>query len=242
MHDRIKQSIQIKWFPPSWFQIKSRKHIIYVDPAYLRTNYTHYPKRIEYSKWPDPIDGLPEELEKADIILITHHHKDHCKQVTINRLRNDRTKVLATKQCTKELGQDVTVVEAGMEIMIDNIKVRTTEAYNKKKGKAKLMHKRGVGVGYVITIEDKTIYHAGDTDLVPELEHLKNIDVALLPIGERGFTMGLSDAVKAAKKINPRVVIPMHRFESDVNEYKKMVESETYIKVESLDIGETYQL
>ena len=237
----MKHSIEIKWFPPSWFQITTGNHTIYIDPAYLRTNFAHYSKRIEYSKWPDPIDGLPEKLEKADIILISHHHKDHCKQVTVNRLRNVKTKVLATKQCTKELGKDVTVVKPGMEIEIGNVKVKTTEAYNENKGK-KIMHKKGVGVGYVISIEGKTIYHAGDTDLIPEMEHLGNIDVALLPIGGRDFTMGLSDAVKAAKILNPRVVIPMHRFEYDVKEYKKIVESETSIKVGPLDIGETYQL
>ena len=75
----------IKWFPPSWVQVKAKKRVIYIDPAYLSTNFAHYPKRIEYSKWPDPIDGLPEELERGDIILITHHHKDHCKKVTVNR-------------------------------------------------------------------------------------------------------------------------------------------------------------
>ena len=83
----MKIPIYIKWFPPSWFQIKAGNHIIYIDPAYLKTNFAHYPKKIEYSKWPDPIDGLPEELEKGDIILITHHHKDHCKSVTVNRLK-----------------------------------------------------------------------------------------------------------------------------------------------------------
>lgn len=243
IHERMKQSIEIKWFPPSWFQIKSRNHIIYIDPAYQRTNFAHYPKRIEYSKWPDPIDGLPEKLEKADIILITHHHRDHCKQVTVNRIRDEKTKVLATKQCTKELGKDVTVVKPGMEIEICNIKIKTTEAYNiENEKRSRLMHKKGVGVGYVITIEDKTIYHAGDTDLIPEIEHLENIDVAFLPIGGREFTMGLSDAVKASKAINPKVIIPMHRFEFDPKEYKKVVESKTSIKVEALDIGETYQL
>lgn len=239
----MTQTIHIKWFPPSWVQIKTGSHVIYIDPAYLRTNFADYPKTIEYSRWPDPIDGLPEELEKADIILVTHHHKDHCKQVTVNRLRNDNTKILAPKQCTKELGNGVTVVKPGMEIEIGNVKVRTTEAYNEEnKGKTKLMHKRGVGVGYVITVEGKTIYHAGDTDLIPEMEHLENIDVALLPIGGRDFTMGLTDAVTAVKKINPKVVVPMHRFESDVKEYKKIIESETSIKVKPLDIGKTLQL
>lgn len=239
----MKQSINIKWFPPSWVQIKAGSHVIYIDPAYLRTNFTHYPKTIEYSKWPDPIDGLPEELEKADIILVTHHHKDHCKKVTVSRLKKKNTIILATIQCSKELGGEITVVKPGMEIEIDNIKIRTIDAYNEKnEEKAKLMHKKGIGVGYVITIEDKTVYHAGDTDLIPEVEHLRNIDVALLPIGGRDFTMELTDAVNAAKKINPKVVIPIHRFESSAKAYKKMVEGETSVRVAPLDIGETYQL
>jgi len=235
--------IDIKWFPPSWFQIKAGSHIIYIDPAYLKTNFAHYPKRIEYSKWPDPIDGLPEELEKGDIILITHHHKDHCKKVTVNRLKKEKTKILATKQCSKELGKGFTVVKPGMEIEINNIRVKTVEAYNDKRdGKVKIMHRKGIGVGYVITVEGKTIYHAGDTDLIPEMEYIKNVDVALLPIGGRDFTMGLLEAIQAAKRINPKVIIPMHRFESNPEEYKKLVEKKADIKVEPLGIGETYRL
>ena len=236
-------TIQLKWFPPSWFQIKAGNKIIYIDPAYLRTNFAHYPKRIEYSRWPDPIDGLPEELEKGDLILITHHHKDHCKGVTVNRLKGEGTTIIATKQCVKELGKNITTVKPGMEIEVDEIKIRTVEAYNEKQeSKTKLMHKKGIGVGYLITIEGKTIYHAGDTDLIPEMGGIENIDVALLPIGGRDFTMDIFKAVQAAKKINPKVIIPMHRFESNPQGYKERVEKETPIKVEPLNIGEVYQL
>ena len=91
-------------------------------------------------------------------------------------------------------------------------------------------------------VEGRTIYHADDTNLIPEMEHIVNIDVALLPIGDRDFTMGLADAVKAAKIINPKVIIPMHCFESDPEEYKNLVEKETSIEVKPLGIGETYQL
>lgn len=73
-------AIAIKWFPPSWVQIKAGKKIIYIDPAYLRTYFTKHPQKIEFSKWPDPIDGLPEKLVKADMILLTHDHADHCKK------------------------------------------------------------------------------------------------------------------------------------------------------------------
>ncbi|MFV9677345.1 MAG: MBL fold metallo-hydrolase [Methanosarcinales archaeon] len=87
-------TVSIKWFPPSWFQIKTKDKIMYIDPAWMRTYFTKYPKKIEYSRWPDPIDGLPEELEKADVILLTHHHKDHCKSVTVNRLKDADTPIL----------------------------------------------------------------------------------------------------------------------------------------------------
>ena len=233
----------IKWFPPSWFQIKTQRHIIYIDPAYLSTNFARYPKKIEYSKWPDPIDGLPEELEKGNTILITHHHKDHCKRVTVDRLKKDETKILATKLCMKELGKEITLVKPGMKIQLDNIEVETVEAYNvNKPEKTKIAHKKGNGVGYVLTVEGKRIYHAGDTDLISEMNLIKNIDIAMLPIGDRNFTMGVLEALQAAKLINPKIIIPMHCFDSDPMEYKKLVEKDTSTKVELLQIGAAYQL
>ena len=233
----------IKWFPPSWFQIKSQRHIIYIDPAYLSTNFARYPKKIEYSKWPDPIDGLPEELEKGNTILITHHHKDHCKRVTVDRLKKDETKIVATKLCMKELGKEITLVKPGMKIQLDNIEVETVEAYNvNKPQKTKMAYKKGNGVGYVLTVEGKRIYHAGDTDLISEMNLIKNIDIAMLPIGDRNFTMGVLEALQAAKLINPKIIIPMHCFDSDPMEYKKLVEKDTSTKVELLQIGAAYKL
>ena len=64
-------SLYIKWFPPAWFQIKMDKKIIYIDPAYLKKYYKNYPKKVEFSSWPDPIDGLPEkDLEKESDIKV----------------------------------------------------------------------------------------------------------------------------------------------------------------------------
>jgi len=235
-------SIFIKWFPPSWFQIKTRNRIIYFDPAYLRTYFTNYPKKIEFSKWPDPIDGLPEELEKADVILITHHHKDHCKSVTVNRLRQADTLVVAPKCCIKELGKDIGIIEPEEEITRGDMKIRCTEAYNTEQGNStKKVHPKGNGVGYLITIEGKTIYHAGDTDFIPEMRELGKVNVAMLPIGG-SFTMEIKEAVRAALAIQPKVVIPMHRFKADPQEFKKKVEAESNIKVVPLQIGEVYHL
>ena len=127
-------TIAIKWFPPSWIQIKTKDSIVYIDPAYLSTYFTKYPPKIEFSKWPDPIDGLPEKLEKADIILITHDHADHCKKITGDRLRKENTLVMGPKRCRKKLGHDIRVVEPREEISFSEIKIKATYAYNTKEG------------------------------------------------------------------------------------------------------------
>jgi L-ascorbate metabolism protein UlaG (beta-lactamase superfamily) len=177
-------SVSIKWFPPSWFQIKTEKLVVYIDPAYLRSYYTHYPNKIEFSKWPGPIDGLPEKLEKADLILVTHDHKDHAKDVTVNRLRRQNTLVVGPKSCTKNLGKDIKVVEPGEQFAFKGMKIRVVSAYNTEKGNStRKVHRKGNGVGYVLTAENKSIDHAGDTDFIPEMKKLGRVDVALLPIG-----------------------------------------------------------
>ena len=236
--------MDIKWFPPACFQIKTGKEVIYIDPAYLKKYYKNYPKKVEFSSWPDPIDGLPEkDLEKANIILVTHHHKDHCKRVTVDRLMKRNTSIIAPKRCSKELGKEISFILPEDEIEIDHVRIKAVEAYNKKRSnKNKVVHKKGVGVGYIINIEGRTIYHAGDTDFIPEMGEYGKIDVALLPIGGRDFTMNLTEAVQAAIMIKPDVAIPMHRFEADPQEFKKQIEKKSDIKVAVLQTGEIYHL
>ena len=233
-------TISIKWFPPSWFQIKTKDKIIYIDPAYLRTYFTKYPQKIEFSTWPDPIDGLPEELERADVILLTHHHKDHCKSVTVNRLKDADTVVMAPKRCIKELGKDIKVVAPGDEITFGDIKIKAVDAYNTEQGSStRKVHHKGIGVGYLISIGGKTIYHAGDTDFIPEMLELGDVDVALLPIGGT-FTMDIQEGVDAAIAIKPEIVIPMHYLKADPEEFKEKVGARSNIKVVPLQIGEVY--
>ena len=234
--------VTLKWFPPSWFQIKSKNIIIYIDPAYLRSYFTRYPKKIEFSKWPDPIDGLPEKLVKADLILVTHDHKDHAKDVTINRLRRKDTLIVGPERCTKNLGKDIKVVKPGQDFNFKGIKIKVVDAYNSEKGNStRKVHYTGNGVGYVLTIEGKTIFHAGDTDFIPAMEELGHVDVALLPIGGT-FTMDLQEAAHAAKAIHPKVVIPMHRSKADPLDFKKKVETTSNIQVAPLQIGEVFSV
>lgn len=235
--------ISIKWFPPSWFQIKANNKVIYIDPAYLKTNFKNYPSKIEFSTWPDEIDGLPEKnLEKADLILITHHHKDHCKQVTTNRLKNEKTLIFAPEICVKELGENIELVKSGDIFNWNGIKITVVEAYNTLDGHStKKFHKKGVSVGYLVDIGGKTIYHAGDTDFILEMKEFEGVDVALVPIGGT-FTMDIEEAVEAVIAINPKFVIPMHMREEDPEEFKKLVEEKSDISVIPLKTGQSLEL
>ncbi|MBU7027714.1 MAG: MBL fold metallo-hydrolase [Theionarchaea archaeon] len=88
---------------------------------------------------------------------------------------------------------------------------------------------QGLGVGY-ITVEEKTIYHADDTDFIPEMKELKNIDGALLSTGET-YTMDNAEGAEAAVAFNPAIAIPMHTWENNTTEFKNTVESQSSTKV-----------
>jgi L-ascorbate metabolism protein UlaG (beta-lactamase superfamily) len=103
------------------------------------------------------------------------------------------------------------------------------------------VHHKGEGVGYLITVNGKTIYHAGDTDFIPEMKDFGKVDVALLPIGGT-FTMDIQEAIEAAIAIKPKVVIPMHHLKTNPQEYRKKVEAVSNVKVITLEIGEVYDL
>ena len=144
-------------------------------------------------------------------------------------------------RCMKNLGMDINVVEAGERFDFKGIKIRVVEAYNTEKGNStRKVHKKGNGVGYVLSAENKNIYHAGDTDFIPEMKKMGRVDVALLPIGGT-FTMDLSEAVRAAMAIKPAAVIPMHRNKADPQDFKRKVEKKSNIKVVPLQIGEVYK-
>lgn len=141
--------------------------------------------------------GLPA----ADLILITHEHYDHFSVPDIERLREDRTRIIAPFEhqlVTDRIG-------VGESMMIGQIQIATVPAYNISKE----FHPRGNHwVGYVVTMAGKRIYHPGDTDRIPEMQGIVP-DVALLPVGGT-YTMGAAEACQAVSDIAPRCVIPIH--------------------------------
>lgn len=186
-------NVELKWLGHSGFFIKNSK-ILYVDPYNIK-------------------DGLP----KADIILITHDHYDHCSIQDLGKIVQEGTRIVMPADCHSKVNKfDVVVrteiVERGSEVNLGEIKLSVLPAYNINK----TFHpKEELGVGYLIKINDLVIYHAGDTDLIPELKNLTGHNqpnkkfIALLPIGGR-FTMSVEEAVEAAKIIKPFLAIPMH--------------------------------
>ena len=212
--------VVVKWLAHAGFQIKANGKIVYVD-----------------------LEKHGEAAEKADLILVTHSHSDHCDQDKIKNVRKKDTVIIAPEDCVSTIGGSVKSLKPGEEISVGNIRVKAVEAYNYKRFRSpgKPFHPKGFGVGYLITTEGKTIYHAGDTDFIPEMRQLGSIDVALLPSGGT-YTMDNAEAAEAAIAIKPKVVIPMHRWDTNPEEFKKKVEANLNIKVLMLKEGEEYQV
>lgn len=206
----IYKNIKVEWFGHSCFKILTKDKIIYFDP-YI----------------------LPRNLQKADIIFVTHAHYDHFAIENIRKLIKDDGVVVATNSCAPKLANlNQKIVGPNERFEINGIAVETVPAYNMNED---FHRKADGGVGYVIIIDGVKIYHAGDTDFVPEMRKLKNIDIALLPIGGT-YTMDEREAAEAANVIKPRIVVPMHfntfnEIKKDPKEFKKLVMKDIDVKV-----------
>jgi L-ascorbate metabolism protein UlaG (beta-lactamase superfamily) len=151
----------------------------------------------------DPYDLPDANLEKADYILVTHEHFDHKDIKSIRKLSDEHTMVVVPTGCIVE-GYRTCELEIGVRESFEGISVETVPAYNIDKP----FHPKGSGAGYILEIDGVRIYHAGDTDFIPEMKEIK-VDVALIPVGGK-YTMDLEQAKRALEEIDAEKVIPMH--------------------------------
>lgn len=158
----------------------------------------------------DPFKVSDMVREKADLVLITHAHFDHNNKDSIEKVRKEETRFIAANKCLdwKERNQ-LAVATPGFKTKFGEVSIEAVPSYNLKEERLKNHPKEENWVGYILEIDGKRIYHAGDTDLIPEMSELKNIDVALLPMGGT-YTMDVDEAIEAARLIRPKRVVPMH--------------------------------
>lgn len=144
----------------------------------------------------------------ADIILVTHVHHDHCSVDDIARLIKPDSVIVTEPESAKKLTdlcKDIRIVKPGDRLTVSGIAIEAVPAYNTNK---QFHPKEKRWLGFIVTIDDTRVYHAGDTDLIPEMSEL-SVDIALLPVSGT-YVMTAAEAVQAAKAIGPKTAIPMH--------------------------------
>jgi L-ascorbate metabolism protein UlaG (beta-lactamase superfamily) len=211
--------MKLKWLGHASWKIHAEGKIVYIDPY-----------QGDYD-------------EKADLILSTHSHTDHCEPSKVNRVKHEGTIIVAPEDCALKIGSPVESLKPGEKFTLGEIEIEAVEAYNIKRFRSPGVpfHPKGLGVGYLIKIGEKTIYHVGDSDFIPEMKEIKEVDLLLIPSGGT-YTMDNEDASEAAITIHPKKVIPMHIWDTDPGVFKKNVEAVSDIQVVTLRPGDTFDL
>lgn len=171
---------KIFWLGHSSVLIRSDR-IIYIDPWKVRTK------------------------DKADLILVSHGHGDHFSPDDLERIRKDDTAFVTAHDVAPRLKGDVRVLKPGESTTAHGIPVEAVPAYNPRKA----FHPRANDwIGFILTVEGKRIYYAGDTDAIPEMEGIR-ADVVIVPVGGT-YTMTATEAARAVNRIKPEAAIPIH--------------------------------
>ena len=182
----------IEWLGHAGFRVRTPGGVIYIDPY-----------------------RVPEGSPPADLILVTHGHYDHFSPQDIERLSHDGTWLVAPALVAERARGRVKAIAPGEELELETlhgVSVAAVAAYNtsKRDSEGNAFHPRAAGwVGFDLNVRGERLYHSGDTDVIPEMDAVAGVDIALLPVSGT-YVMTAVEAVEAARRIQPAVAIPMH--------------------------------
>ena len=168
----------------------------------------------------DPVSKLGNKvidyaaMPKADYLFVTHEHGDHFDKQAIQTLSATKTQLITNQRCADMLGYGV-VMANGDKRNIDDIQIEAVPAYNISEGRTQF-HPKGRDNGFVLTIDGLRIYIAGDTEDIPEMAQIKDIDIAFLPCN-LPYTMTPDQLIRAARIIKPKVLFPYHYGQTDLS-------------------------
>ncbi len=208
-------TMDIYWLGHAAFKIITASgRIIYLDPYQIKKG-----------------------AEKADIIVSTHSHSDHFDSISIKELMKDDTVVIGPESIADSLQKfSGTPLKLGDSFNYKDLSIELVPAYNIKKPNHP---KRNEWAGIIVSVEDKSVYHAGDTEQIPEMKDLasRNITVAMMPCGGT-YTMDFDEATDAIIDVKPEIAVPMHNWGKDLSKFKQLIEKkDPSIKVEILEEG-----
>jgi len=169
----------------------------------------------------DPVSRLGgrtvdyDVMPKADYVLVTHEHGDHFDREAISRLSSAATHLVTNQRCAQMLGYGQVMANGDSLRLADGIDVVAVPAYNTTEGHLQF-HPKGRDNGYVLTLDGLRIYVAGDTEDIPEMATLRDIDIAFLPCNQP-YTMTPDQLVRAAQMVKPRVLFPYHYGQTDAS-------------------------
>ena len=180
---------------------------LYVDPVTKLGD-----RKLDYSTMP-----------KASMLLVTHEHFDHLDKAALATLSSEGTLLITNQRCADQLGYGQ-VMRNGDVTDIDGLHIEAVPAYNTTEGHTQF-HPKGRDNGFVLTYDGLRIYIAGDTEDIPEMAQLKDIDVAFLPCNQP-YTMTVDQLVRAARSFKPRVVYPYHYSQTDISQLPQLLQAD----------------
>jgi L-ascorbate metabolism protein UlaG (beta-lactamase superfamily) len=210
--------LEISFIGHGTLMIRFNELIIHIDPVM---------READYSEMPD-----------ADLVLVTHHHGDHLDKKAIQHIRKSKCPVVLTPTCHEQLGDfgEVVIMENGDTRTFSGILVEAIPAYNvqHKRSDGTPFHPKGIGNAYILTLGEKRILIGGDTENIPEIKSLQNIDIAFLPMN-LPYTMSPEMVADAARAFRPKVLYPYHFGSTNTGRLVDLLEDEKEIEVRIRD-------